>query len=424
LNAKKTNKKIKFGVIGLTRGMDFARIIDENQLTKLVAVCEYDNSRIDEFLSWKKDAKVYNDFNNFLEHDMDAVIICGYLNDHAYQAIQALKSGKHVLCEVTACKTLAEGVALCRAVEESDKIYMYAENYCYFSYIQEMEKLYNEQVIGEYLYGDCEYIHKLSLEENAIIANSPNHWRNWLPVTYYCTHALGPVLRITKTRPVKVNGFVVPNKVNRTLGKKTDDVGLLICTMDNGAITRVIPCATLTHKPYSLWYSIYGTKGTMENNRFRPQQVIHITVDGDSYTDFDKSYQPKFSKHYNRKLMVHGGSDFFMVNDFLDAIINRSPSPIDVYMAMDMTLPGIIGYRSAINGNVPLDIPDFRYEQIRKKYEDDKWSPDPADKNIPNQPESSVLGEIRIPDSIYKTMEKIRKESKVSHEEVRRIFED
>ena len=40
--------------------------------------------------------------------------------------------------------------------------------------------------------------------------SSPDHWRVWLPATYYCTHSMGPVMMVTGTRPVQVNGFVVP----------------------------------------------------------------------------------------------------------------------------------------------------------------------------------------------------------------------
>ena len=31
------------------------------------------------------------------------------------------------------------------------------------------------------------------------------HWRNWIPSTYYCTHALAPLMYITDTMPLSVN---------------------------------------------------------------------------------------------------------------------------------------------------------------------------------------------------------------------------
>ena len=52
----------------------------------------------------------------------------------------ALTAGKHVMSETAACHTLGEGVALARAVEKSGKIYMFAENYPYMVYNQEMRR--------------------------------------------------------------------------------------------------------------------------------------------------------------------------------------------------------------------------------------------------------------------------------------------
>jgi predicted dehydrogenase len=424
MNQNREKPRLKIGIIGLTRGSDFAKTFEANPKSEVVAVCEFSKNRIDDFLRFKKNVEVYSDYDKFLEHDLDAVMVAGYLSEHVPQAIKALESGRHVLSEVTACKTLAEGVALCRAVERSGRVYMYAENYCFFAYIQEMERVYKEGTIGEYMYGDCEYIHKFDMDEYAILIDKPDHWRSWIPATYYCTHALGPVLTITGTRPVKVSGFVVPNTLSRDFGRKGDDASVLICTMDNGAITRVIPWSYLTHKPYSLWYAIYGTKGSMENNRFRPQQTLNITLDNDPDTNFERSYQPKFRTYYDKKFASHGGSDFFVVKNFVDSIINGTPPPIDVYTAMDMTLPGILGYRSAIEGNVSLEVPDFRKEEIRKKYENDTWSPDPADRDIPGQPFPSILGDIQIPESVYKEVERRRIEENRTPEEARILYDD
>jgi len=67
-----------------------------------------------------------------------------------------------------------------------------------------------------------------------------------------------------------------------------------------------------------------------------------------------------------------------------------------------MTLPGIIGYKSAVSNSIQMEIPDFRKEEIRKKYENDNWSPDPKDRNLQeNQPFPSILGDIEIKKEVY-----------------------
>ena len=45
--------------------------------------------------------------------------------------------------------------------------------------------------------------------DTAIIPPGVKHWRNWLPSTYYCTHALAPLMVITDTVPTSVNALSI-----------------------------------------------------------------------------------------------------------------------------------------------------------------------------------------------------------------------
>ena len=130
----------------------------------------------------------YTEYDRFLEHDMDAVILANYFHQHAPFAIKALRAGKHVMSETSACFTLAQGVALVEAVEQSGKIYMFAENYPYMVFNQEMRRVYRSGLIGEFKYGEGEYVHPMDAESRNRISPGLNHWRNWLPATYYNTH--------------------------------------------------------------------------------------------------------------------------------------------------------------------------------------------------------------------------------------------
>ena len=48
-------------------------------------------------------------------------------------------------------------MALARAVEQSGKIYMFAENYPYMVFNQEMKRLYQQGRVGDFKYGEGEY---------------------------------------------------------------------------------------------------------------------------------------------------------------------------------------------------------------------------------------------------------------------------
>ena len=56
----------------------------------------------------------------------------------------------------------------------------------------------------------------------------------------------------------------------------------------------------------------------------------------------------------------HGGGDYFEVLDFVNSIIDGTPSPIGLYEALDMTLPGLISQTSIAAGGAWLDVPDPR----------------------------------------------------------------
>jgi predicted dehydrogenase len=138
---------IRIGVVGVGRGQSFARGATDVVGMKLVAICDIWEERLVE-VGKCYGVATYTDYDRFLEHEMDAVILANYFHQHAPFAIKALHAGLHVMSETACNGTLAEGVALCRAVEETGRIYMLAENYPYTAFNQEMARLYRAGEIG------------------------------------------------------------------------------------------------------------------------------------------------------------------------------------------------------------------------------------------------------------------------------------
>jgi predicted dehydrogenase len=88
---------------------------------ELVALCDRWEAKLQPYRT-QLGITTYNDYDRFLEHEMDAVILANNFHEHAPFAVKALAAGFHVMSETAACGTLAEGVALARAVEKSGKI--------------------------------------------------------------------------------------------------------------------------------------------------------------------------------------------------------------------------------------------------------------------------------------------------------------
>ena len=387
---------IRVGVVGVGRGRSFMRAAQATGM-ELVAICDTWEERL-QAEGTALGVATYVDYEQFLAHDMDAVVLANYFHEHAPFAIRALKADKHVMSETSACHTLGEGVALARAVERSGKIYLFAENYPYMVYNQEMRRLYQKGAIGEFTYGEGEYVHPDPPEVKLARSCGRDHWRNWIPATYYCTHSIAPVMYITDTRPVKVNGFAVPYDYGDP--SKTQHVGradtasVIICRMDSGAVLKSLHGGLRGHGNY---VRIHGNGGLMENARHGDKQRLRVwrePWEKRKGEPVETVYKPDFPTHHEAATRAgHGGGDFFTSYHFAEAIHRDEPPYLDVYRGIDMSIVGIQAWRSALSDSAPVDVPDFRRESVRRKYAKDHWSPDPARAGA-DQPPSALEGHI------------------------------
>jgi len=390
------DRPIKVGVVGLRRGMHIANSAKDVNM-QLVAICDIWEDKLRE-VGKNLNVSTYTEFDKFLEHDMDAVILANYFNEHALYAIKALEAGKHVLSETSCNSTIAEGVALCRAVEKANLVYMLAENYPYTKFNQEMRRLYFSGEIGEVTYAEGEYNHPMDDISQLKLSPGRYHWRNWIPPTYYNTHALAPLMYITDTMPIKVNGLSIAIQKKNRLTMRVRDPGFaILCRMNNGAVFRLFGLGLAGH---SIWYRLHGTKGAMETLRgagyFASEQIRiwHEEWDLEPGQVTEKTYMPEWPQHSEiAKKAGHGGGDFWVNYYFTEAIRKGEQPYFDVYKGVTASTVGILAWKSALEDGKPFDVPNFYSENDRKKYENDNWSPFPKDAG-PGQPLPSILGQI------------------------------
>ncbi len=410
--------KVKIGVVGARRGQTMLNYCKTGFNCEVVAIC--DNAP--EFLKNAKEKygedgiTYYDNFDEFIKHDMDGIVLANFANEHAPLAIKAMKAGKHVLSEVLPCQHLKEAVELIEAVEETGKIYAYAENYCYMPAPREMRIQYREGNLGKFEYGEGEYVHNCEPGWPGYSNCDPNHWRNTMSAFYYCTHSLGPVLHITGLRPVKVSGFEIPfNDRMYRMGAFAGAMAVEMVTLENGAVVKSVHGVGPARN--SVWYSVYGSKGRLESAREDAEKGGVGTLYGNlDKNEGDNTFEVKEINTDDSLTKLaeesgHGGSDFYTMYHFIQAIKgNRNAEIVDVYEAMDMFLPGHFGYLSAMNNNQSFDIPN-----LREKSERDKWRNDTTctvkekagDMYIP----SYSKGNPEIPGEVYETL-RAKKENK------------
>ena len=107
-------KKVRIGVLGGYRGNTMIKYCKGADNAEVVAICD----KVPEVLEAQRrnaeglNIAFYDNFDAFIQHDMDAVVLANYANEHAPFAIKALKRGLHVFSEVLPCQTMKEAVEL------------------------------------------------------------------------------------------------------------------------------------------------------------------------------------------------------------------------------------------------------------------------------------------------------------------------
>lgn len=409
-------KQIKVGVIGVGRGRSMIRFCEFNEGVKLVAICDKWKEGLERCKKEFPDdsVKYVTDADEFFKLDMDVVILANYAHQHAVFAVRAMKAGYDVISEVLPAQTLKEAVELAETVETTGRKYMYAENYCYMPGPREMKRLYRSGALGDLQYGEAEYIHNCEVIWPEITYGERDHWRNNMNAFFYCTHSIGPIVHATGLRPVKVTGFELAPRSDmaRRMGRQGALAAVEMLTMSNGCVVKSVHGEL---KGPSVFYALQGVKGYVESTRDlenMEKEDIHgisyrlrtmIYPEDDSYLIPErKNYIFKDGLYDKAEEYGHGGSDFYtMWNCFEYLRGNPDADIIDVYEALDMSLPGIFGYKSALAGGVPMEIPDFRNKAEREKFRNDTTCCDRSiagDMYVP----SCTLGNRDIPDEVYK----------------------
>lgn len=370
----KNEKRIRLGIWGLGRGMSFFRTCEHLGID-VVAGCDYNAHMRENFLKACPDAFVTDNAEAFLAHDFDAVLLATFCTEHCEDAIRAMRAGKHVLSEVTAYHTMAEGVRLVEAVEASGKVYQLAENYPFTKANMFLAEQYAKGLFGELQYAEFEYVHNcLPLAYSYIDGkpvrpgNSVHFWRSWIHFHYYNTHSLGPIMHITGLRPTRVVSLLGTQGVPGFLDRQYQGIAPSLTTLSNGAVFRNLMGATAsdTHMQ-RLWGTLGAAEGAGDwlNLKLGGGQGDSASLKLNVKVDWPEGYADMAEK------AGHGGGDFWILYFFTREIREGIPGPFDIYKAADCTSAGILAYRSAIEGGKAYDIPDFRDKAQRQAWRND-----------------------------------------------------
>lgn len=357
---------LRVGIAGAVRGTGFLTVMRHNaERAALTAVYDPVPEALVAFGSRSGVQKLCTSFDELLDK-VDVVVLSSPQQHHTPQAVAALERGIHVLSEVPAAVSSEQAQQLVGAVRASTAKYAMAENYCYTRPNLIVREMVRAGSFGDLYYGEGEYLHEMK-SWHTTPAGDPTwryHWQVGRDGNPYPTHSLGPLLQWFDDRVVSVSCVGT--------GRHTDpehelqDTTILLARTSRGRLLR-LRFDLLSNRP-ELWdyYTIQGTQGAYEAARTSaasPVVYLHGRSPAEAWEPLEKFASDFLPARYAQPPADagHWGSDFWPFRDFLDSILEDRPLEVDVYSALDMTLPGLVAETSIHQNGAWTHIPNPRF---------------------------------------------------------------
>lgn len=363
-------EKMRLGIVGAGgRPTAFRLALSCHPRVEVAAICDHSPEKLEAVAGTYGETESYVSFEEMLEQaNLDAVIIGTPMNLHAQQSILALQQHLHVISEVPAGISLAECKLLAQTANGSRGRYLMAENCNYLKQIMLVKELVKNGLLGELYYAEGEYLHELKqLNE---LTKWRRRWQTGINGITYGTHSLGPILSWLDTdRIAKVSCVGSGNHYTDAAGRnyEQEDTCMMMAKTRQNKLIKIRQ-DFLSERPSSLNYTLQGTKGCYESDRFSPdggRVWLQARNSGkETWTEMKELerefFPPLWSNVPEEAVMHHGGSDYVMISDFLNALTNGRDGPGGIHEAMDITLPGIISQLSVQQNGQWTDVPDSR----------------------------------------------------------------
>jgi len=386
------------------RGRNHLRNLLQRDDVLVPAICDIDPEAIEKSQSMIRQAgqtpaAVYDRdeyaFLSLLERqDIEGVIISTPWLWHTKMAVAAMESGKYAGVEVSAANTIEECWDLVDTSESTGTSLMILENVCYRRDVMAVLNMVRQGVFGELEHCRCGYRHDLrEVKFNPGVtfgegARGEARWRTRHSIfrngDLYPTHGAGPVatmLDINRgnrfvslvSMSTKSNGlhdYIVnhpeggEDHSNAGIEWKLGDVVTTIIKTA-GEETILVTHDTNLPRPYSLNFSVQGTKGIADFDSHTRRIYVEGVSEPHSWEDMNDGWLERYDhplwKRYGgyAEGTGHGGMDFFVVHAFVECVKRKVNPPLDAYDAAAWSAITPLSEQSIARGGEPMEFPDF-----------------------------------------------------------------
>lgn len=365
-------KPVNVAMVGLGFGAEFIPIYQAHPEANVYAICQRNAEKMNKVGDHFGIEKRYTQFSDVLKDpQVDFVHINSPIPDHAWMSMEALKSGKHVMCTVPMATTVDECRQICELVKQTGLKYMMAETVVYSREFLFIKELYEKGELGK--------IQHLAASHPQDMDGWPDYWERMIPM-HYATHVVSPVLGLLNGRAEYVSCFgsgTVREDIQQKSGNKFAVESCHIKIKDSDVSAHIWRFLYDTARQYRESFDVYGTKKSFEwtlvegephvlHTAKKPEHEIPTKVEVPDYAHLLPEPIRKFTRSIqdaNHLSFVqgggHGGSHPHLVHEFVSALTkNRDPWPNAVQSA-NWTCVGILAHESALKGGEIVRLPDF-----------------------------------------------------------------
>jgi len=344
-----SDRKIRVGLVGYGVCKFSAQFFFQNHPNvEVVAVSDLIPERCAELAQVTGCAKTYPSLEELVKDDkIEAVFVCTDAPQHAEHCIEVLKHGKHVATAVPAVfGSLEDAGRVFEAVKTSGLKYMMFETSAFHEDLYAMRQIYNAGGLGKLVYSEGEYYHYMDQP-----IDSYKGWRIGLPPQFYPTHSNAYYVCVTGGSFIEVSCLGMPSVVehlkpaNNRYKNPFGTEAALFRTSEGGTSRMVVSWDTP------------GFGGEM--GRIRGQRGSF----NEKYSGWEKNKLPNTKRPPLPPGVAggyHGGSHGHLTNEFISAILQDRKPLVDVGMALNLTVAGIVAHQSALKDGELMKIPQFK----------------------------------------------------------------
>jgi predicted dehydrogenase len=343
-----SDRRIRVGIVGYgvcRFGGEFG--FQNHPNVVVTAVSDLNPERCRELAKVCRCEKSYPSLEETVKDDtLEAVFVATDAPSHPRHCIEALKRGKHVACAVPAVfGSVDDAHELYETVKSSGKKYMMFETSAFRADCHAMRQIWRSGGFGKLVYSEGEYYHYMPKP-----IPSFRDWRVGLPPQWYPTHSNAYYACVSGGRFTEVSCLGMTSRVEHLQpanNKYHNPFGTEIALLrtSEGGMARMAVSWDTPGEEVEVG-RVRGQRGSMAGVNYAGQQK--------NLPNLECPPLPP-----NVTPGGHGGSHGHLTEEFVRAILEDRKPLVDVCVALNLTVAGIVAHQSALKGGELLKIPQF-----------------------------------------------------------------